>query len=103
MGTNCAPFVADLFLFCFERDFMFSLSEENNLNLLKLSILILGIWMTCWILTAWSIIFTLENLSYIRPTCQISRPHFLDLHLSISDGLIRLKFMINEMIFMLTL
>ena len=22
MGTNCAPLVADLFLFCFERDFM---------------------------------------------------------------------------------
>ena len=21
MGTNCAPFVADLFLFCYERDF----------------------------------------------------------------------------------
>ena len=29
MGTNCAPLVADLFLFCYERDFMFSLSEEN--------------------------------------------------------------------------
>ena len=22
MGTNCAPVVADLFLFCYERDFM---------------------------------------------------------------------------------
>ena len=22
MGTNCVPFVADLFLFCYERDFM---------------------------------------------------------------------------------
>ena len=22
MGTNCAPLVADLFLFCYERDFM---------------------------------------------------------------------------------
>ena len=21
MGTNCAPLVADLFLFCYERDF----------------------------------------------------------------------------------
>ena len=26
MGTNCAPLVADLFLFCYERDFMMSLS-----------------------------------------------------------------------------
>ena len=25
MGTNCAPLVADLFLFCYERDFMMSL------------------------------------------------------------------------------
>ena len=31
MNTNCAPFVADLFLFRFEikRDFMLSLSEDN--------------------------------------------------------------------------
>ena len=27
MGTNCTPFVADLFLFCYERDFMMSLSD----------------------------------------------------------------------------
>ena len=49
MGTNCAPLVADLFLFCYERDFMLSLSDDNQselLKLLKLSILLLGIWMT---------------------------------------------------------
>ena len=27
MGTNCAPLVADMFLFCYERDFMLSLSD----------------------------------------------------------------------------
>ena len=27
MGTNCASVVADLFLFCHERDFMTSLSD----------------------------------------------------------------------------
>ena len=27
MGTNCAPLVADLFLFCYERDFKLSLSD----------------------------------------------------------------------------
>ena len=26
-GTNCAPLVADLFLFCCERDFMFSVRQ----------------------------------------------------------------------------
>ena len=31
MGTNCAPLVADLFLFCYERDFMKSLTKETSL------------------------------------------------------------------------
>ena len=30
MGTTCAPLVADLFLFCYQRDFMESLSRENQ-------------------------------------------------------------------------
>ena len=30
MGTNCAPLVADLFLFCYENDFMLSLSDDNQ-------------------------------------------------------------------------
>ena len=30
MDTNCAPLVADLFLFCFERDFMMSLSDDKQ-------------------------------------------------------------------------
>ena len=30
MGTTCAPLVADLFLFCYVRDFMLSLSVNNQ-------------------------------------------------------------------------
>ena len=30
MGTNCAPLVADLFVFCYQRDFMLSLSDNNQ-------------------------------------------------------------------------
>ena len=30
MGSYCAPLVADLFFFCYERDFMLSLSEDNQ-------------------------------------------------------------------------
>ena len=30
MGTNCAPLVADLFLFCYERGFMLSVSEDTQ-------------------------------------------------------------------------
>ena len=35
MGTNCAPLVADLFLFCYERDFMKSLSPENQSDIIE--------------------------------------------------------------------
>ena len=30
MGTSCAPLIADLFLFCYERDFMMSLSDDKQ-------------------------------------------------------------------------
>ena len=35
MGTNCAPLVADLFLFCYERDFMLSLSDNNHTDIIE--------------------------------------------------------------------
>ena len=34
MGTNCALLVADLFLFCYERDFMMSLSDDNQADVI---------------------------------------------------------------------
>ena len=34
-GTKCAPLVADLFLFCYERDFMKSLSRENQADIIE--------------------------------------------------------------------
>ena len=34
MGTNCAPLVADLFLICYERDFMKSLTKEKPYDLI---------------------------------------------------------------------
>ena len=34
MGTNCAPPVADLFLFCHERDFMMSLSDDKQADVI---------------------------------------------------------------------
>ena len=30
MGTNCTLLVADLFLFCYEMDFMMSLSDDKQ-------------------------------------------------------------------------
>ena len=35
MGTKCAPLVADLFLFCYERDFMLSLSDNNRTDIIE--------------------------------------------------------------------
>ena len=35
MGTNCTPLVADLFLFCYERDSMLSLSENNQSDVIE--------------------------------------------------------------------
>ena len=35
MGTYFAPLVAYLFLFCYERDFMLSLSDKNQTDLIE--------------------------------------------------------------------
>ena len=35
MGTDCAPLVAALFLFCYERDFMKYLSRDNQADVIK--------------------------------------------------------------------
>ena len=34
-GANCAPLVEDLFLFCYERDFMLSLSDNNQTDIIE--------------------------------------------------------------------
>ena len=35
MGTICAPLVADLFLFCYERDYMLSLSDKIQADVVE--------------------------------------------------------------------
>ena len=35
MGTNCAPLVADPFLYCYERDFMDSLNHDNQADVIE--------------------------------------------------------------------
>ena len=35
MGTNCALLIADLFLFCYERDFMMSLSGDTQADVIE--------------------------------------------------------------------
>ena len=33
MGTNCASLVTDLFLFCYEKDFMMSLFDDKQADI----------------------------------------------------------------------
>ena len=35
VGTNCAPLVADLFLYCYERYFMDSLNHDNQADVIE--------------------------------------------------------------------
>ena len=44
MGTNCAPLVADLFLYCYERDFMDSLNHDNQADVIEA----FRIWIWIW-------------------------------------------------------
>ena len=70
MGTNCAPLVADLFLFCYERDFMMSLSGDKDAEIIEAFNSTsryldgqLNIDTVIPILTIWSIKFTHQNFS----------------------------------------
>ena len=96
MGTNCAPLVADLFLFCYERDFMKSLSVENQSKIIE------ALSSTSGYLDD---LLNIDNtyldglISQIYPTeLQLNKANssdtkaaFLDLHLSIVDGFVSWK------------
>ena len=66
IGTNCAPLVPDLFLFYYERDFTFSLSEDNQSDVIEAFDStyryvddLLNLTMAS--LIAWSTVYTLQN------------------------------------------
>ena len=96
MGTNCAPLVAALFLFCYERDFMLFLSEDSQ----------------SYVIEAFNStsryqddLLNIDNnffdsmVNRIYPSeLQLNKANvsdieasFLDLHLSISDGFVKTK------------
>ena len=96
MGTNCAPLVADLFLFGYERDFMLSLSEDNQSDGVE------AFNSTSWYLDDLLNIgnnFFDSMVSRIYPSeLQLNKANvsdteasFLDLHFSISDGFVKTK------------
>ena len=66
MGTNCAPLVADLFLFCYERDFMMSLSDDKQADVIdafNTTSRYLGYFqiLIMFILTIWLVKYTLQS------------------------------------------
>ena len=89
MGTNCAPLVADLFLLCYERDFMMSLSDDKQAN---------GIHAFNTTSRYLDDILNINTVYFDNMVCQIyssalqlnkdntsnTKSAFLDLHLSIS-------------------
>ena len=96
MGTNCAPLVADLFLFCYERDFMMSLSDDKragvidafnttsrylddilNINNVYFDIMVSQIYPS--------------ELQLNKANTSDTKAAFLDLHLSISNDIVSTK------------
>ena len=96
MGTNCSPLVANLFLFCYERDFMTDLSIDNQADVIK------AFNSTSRYLDD---LLNIDNpyfegmVNQIYPSeLQLNKANtsdteapFLDLHLSISNGFVSSK------------
>ena len=96
MSTNCAPLDADLFLFCYERDFMMSFSDDNQAD-------VIDVFNSTSrylddILNINNVYFD-NMVSQIYPSeLQLNKTNtsdteaaFLDLHLSISNDIVSIK------------
>ena len=96
MGTNYAPLIANLFLFCYERDFMMSLSDDKQADVID------AFNSTSRYLDD---ILNINNVYFDNMVGQIypsvlklnkantsdSEAAFLDLHLSISNDIVSTK------------
>ena len=108
MGTNCAPLVADPFLYCYETDFMLSFSDDNQSEVIEAFNStsryledLLNIDNNIFDSTA-NHLYPSE-LQLNKANVADTEVSYLDLHLSISDGFLSLKFIINEMTLILIL
>ena len=93
MGTNCVPLVADLFLYCYERDFMDSFNHDNQADIIE------AFNSTSRYLDD---LLNIDNAYFEGMVNQINPPElqlnksnttdteapFLDLHLSIANGFV---------------
>ena len=97
MGSNCTPLVADLFLFCYERNFMLSPSDNNQTDIIEAYNAISRYFYD---------LLNIDNpyfehmVGQIYPTeLQLNEAHsadteapFLDFDLSITNGIVSSKF-----------
>ena len=96
MGTNCAPPVADLFLFCYERDFMLSLSEDNQSGVIEV-FNSTSRYLDDLLNIDNNFFDSMVNRIYPselklnKANVSDAEASFLDLHLSISDGFVKTK------------
>ena len=96
MGTNCAPLVADLFLLCYERDFLMSLSDDKQADVIdafnttsRYSDDILNI-NNFYFDNMVSQLYPSE-LQLNKANASDTKAAFLDLHLSISNDIVSTK------------
>ena len=96
MGAGCVPLVADLFLFCYERDFMMSLSDDKQADVID------AFNTTSRYLDG---VLNINNVYFENMVGQVcpsglqlggvnasdTEAAFLDLHLSISNGIVSTK------------
>ena len=89
MGTNCAPLVADLFLFCYERDSVLSLSDDNQSEVIE------GFNSTSRYLDG---LLNIDNnffdsmVNHIyHSDLQLNKASFMDFHSSISNDFVKTK------------
>ena len=96
MGTNCAPLVADLILFCYERDFMVSLPNDEQADVIDAfnttsryldDILNIN---NVYFDNMLSLIYPSE-LQLDKANTSDTEATFLDLHLSISNDIVSTK------------
>ena len=97
MGTNCAPLViADLILFCYERDFMLSLSDDNQSEVIE-TFNSTSRYLDDLLNTDNTFFDSMNNhiypseLQLNKANVSDTEASFLDLHLSISNGFVKIN------------
>ena len=108
MGTSCAPLIADLFLFCYERDFRLSLSDDKEYDVID-AFNSTSRYLDDLLNIDNNFFDSMVNRIYLselhlnKANVSDTEASFLDIHLSYRMVLSRHEFMINERILILIL